>query len=245
MTSVHGPLAIFLRCAFLTATLVASCSFAGTPVSPKASVVVLSTLHQLHRQVSAYGFDVLQNLLYKLNPDILAVELRSDDLTTRRDQSIKQEYQESVFPFLKTFSGSVVTLEPEEPMYSQWVAAKRAALKALQVTSPQKDDAIAIFDDELYKYLLAKWTSPCDVNSAETDSLFEVSHRYQFAVYDPAFREFWEKWNQYALEKILAAARANPGKRIVVLMGAEHGYWLRHHLRQTTYVQLEPNCAFN
>ena len=37
---------------------------------------------------------------------------------------------------------------------------------------------------------------------------------------------------------VLQAAKENPGKRIVVIVGSEHGYWLRGHLAQAGGVQL-------
>lgn len=49
----------------------------------------------------------------------------------------------------------------------------------------------------------------------------------QMAVLEPAFPGV-----------VLQAAKENPGKRIVVIVGAEHGYWLRGHLARASGVQL-------
>ena len=218
---------------------------AAIETSSKATVTVLSTLHTFHARVPGYGFEVLKSLITKLNPDILAVELTEEDLATRRNQGVKQEYQYSVFPLLETFKGSVVTLEPEEPEYSQLVSQLRTAERELREKTPQKAEALGLYVDQLYGVLLEKWKSPCDVNSNATDSVFEVKHRYQDSLLGPTYRDSWERWNQHALDRVLAANRANPGKRIVILMGSEHGYWLRNHLQNEDSSVLLSNCVFD
>jgi hypothetical protein len=71
-----------------------------------------------------------------------------------------------------------------------------------------------------------------------TDSVLRAKHELQQALVGEGERTGWERWNRQFLGVILQAAKENPGKRIVVLVGAEHGYWLRGHLAQATGVQL-------
>lgn len=66
----------------------------------KTEVIVLATLHQFHDSVTGYDFGKLSEIIEALEPDVLAVELTPDDLTHRKTQKIKQEYQKSVFPLL-------------------------------------------------------------------------------------------------------------------------------------------------
>ena len=51
-------------------------------------------------------------------------------------------------------------------------------------------------------------------------------------------RAGWEAWNGEFLATIARAAQEHPGKRIVVLVGAEHGYWLRAALARTPGLRL-------
>ena len=76
------------------------------------------------------------------------------------------------------------------------------------------------------------------MNSVWTDDLFAVKHAFQEKLYGPKEVEGWEGWNQHFLERIMEAVKANPGKRIVVTVGAEHGYWLRGRLRRESGVKL-------
>jgi hypothetical protein len=85
----------------------------------QTEVIVLSTLHQLHGETEGYSYEDLSNLIERLNPDVLAVELTTKDLESRRDQSVKQEYQESVFPLLEKHNYIVVPLEPSPPLLGE------------------------------------------------------------------------------------------------------------------------------
>ncbi len=80
-----------------------------------SEVIVVSTLHQFHAQTDAYTFDDLAQLVEKLSPDVLTLELTQADVAERREQGVKQEYQRSIYPLLEGRSYPVVALEPDEP----------------------------------------------------------------------------------------------------------------------------------
>jgi hypothetical protein len=226
------------------------CTFTVLHAAPSESesesntIAVVSTLHQFHESVPGYGFDALRQIIETLRPDILAVELTAKALSERTDQAVKREYQAAVFPFLLQHRIQAVPLEPDEPRYSQLGALMRGAQTDLKETQPQMYAAFKLYVDELYAYLLGRWTSPCAVNSPETDALFAVKHRYQGALFGRNEQDGWEGWNQHALDQILKTVQSNRGKRIVVLIGAEHAYWFRSRLSQVSGLRLLPNCSF-
>jgi len=205
--------------------------------SKPAEVIVLSTLHQFHGQIPEYSFDDLSEIIEHLRPDILAVELTANDLESRRDQSVKQEYQRSVFPLLDKHHYEVVPLEPPQPLFGELVGLIREASNQLSEQNPAAAEAFGMYTESLYEMLTKRWTSPGEVNSAMTDILFESKHRFQNALFGSAEVRGWELWNQHFLQQILAAADANPGRRILVVVGVEHSYWLRARL-ETSYLTL-------
>ena len=211
----------------------------------QTEVIVLSTLHQLHGEVSGYSYDDLSALIEMLEPDLLAVELTAQDLESRRAQRVKQEYQESVFPLLDKHNYEVIPLEPAQPLYDEIVGLIRAAHNELNSNSPQLAEAFNIYSGVLYEMLREDWTSPRAVNSRETDRLFESKHRFQSEIFGPKEKEGWARWNQHFLDQIVAAATRNPGKRLVVLVGAEHSYWLREHLRAHELLLLDTEALLD
>lgn len=203
-----------------------------------AEVVVLSTLHQLHPQVPGYGFDDLSRIIERLAPDVLAVELTAEDLAERKEQRAKQEYPRSVYPLLERHDYQLVPLEPSEPLFSEMVRPNLESSKAFTERTPETARAFGAHSKAVFDYLMRYWDSPAAVNSSTTDALFEVKHTFQDAVMPPEQAAGWEAWNQHFLERIVEAAQAHPGRRIVVLVGAEHGYWLRQRLRNQPQVDL-------
>jgi hypothetical protein len=195
--------------------------------SRPAEVVVLCALHQLHEEVAYYTYADLSAEIERLHPDVLAVELTPADLKARTEQKNKREYQNSVYPLLQRHNWTAVALEPEDPRRSELIGLMRGAEESLQQASPQKNEAFETYVDLLFKYLLSAWHSPADVNALWTDHLFAVKHQFQNNLYGTKEEQGWEGWNQHFLAQIVDAAKQNPGKRIVVVVGAEHGYWLR------------------
>jgi len=101
-----------------------------------AKVIVLSTLHQLHAQTDGYSFSDLADVIERLHPDILAVELTATDLESRREQPTKQEYHRSVFPLLDKHDYIVIPLEPPQPLYDELVSLFRQAQQELSEQNP-------------------------------------------------------------------------------------------------------------
>ena len=200
---------------------------------------MLSTLHQLHAQTDGYSFEDLSEVIEQLQPDILAVELTATDLESRRDQPTKQEYQRSVFPLLDKHDYDVVPLEPPQPLYDELVSLFRQAQKDMSEQNPVGAESFGLYTDSLFGYLGELWVSPAAVNSQATDILFESKHRFQSALFGPVDAHAWEGWNQHFLQQILRTANANPDKRILVLVGAEHAYWLRAHLANSEIILLD------
>jgi pheromone shutdown protein TraB len=198
-----------------------------------AEVVVLSTLHQMHENVERYSFDDLAIVIEQLHPDILAVELTPADLEGRREQRVKQEYQRSVFPLVDKHNYDVIALEPSQPRFDEIVQLFRQAQQTLSEEQPEQAELFGLYVTSLYNFLNDYWKSPETVNSRVTDMFFDAKHRFQNTVFGPQEAQAWEAWNQYFLSQIVNKAKASPNKRIVVLVGAEHSYWLRAHLEDS------------
>lgn len=65
-----------------------------------------------------------------------------------------------------------------------------------------------------------------------------AKHDMQMALVGEGEVTGWRAWNTYFMEQVLFAAKANPDKRIVVLVGVEHGYWLRRELAGRDEIEL-------
>ena len=234
-----------LRRFFLLAILASSILTAWT-VCPaqRAEVVVLSTLHQFHQTNKGYSFSELSRIIERVKPDILAVELTPDAAKYRTEQKTKLEYPNSVFALIDKHRYTVVAMEPAEPEYSRLIGILRESNAEIGKNYPQKQEAFNIYSDRLYKYLFAKWTNARNVNSPKTDALFEVKHDFQNALFGEREEMVWNSWNSHFLKQILAAASNHRGRRILVLVGVEHAYWLRDRLRGSNEIRYRDVLEF-
>jgi hypothetical protein len=211
-------------------TLTLASGRAGTPLA--SEVVVLCALHQMHEKAAFYSYADLSAAIERLQPDILAVELTEADLKEKVEQKNKREYQNSVYPLLRRHPWIAVPLEPSEPRRSELIGLMRQAEESLRQSAPQKDEGFDTYTDTLFRYLFSEWHSAVDVNASWTDRLLAVKHQFQSAIYGPNEDAGWEGWNQHFLQEI-----------VVVIVGVEHGYWLRGHLRGQAGVDLQDTEA--
>jgi hypothetical protein len=204
----------------------------------KAKILIIGTLHQYHAQMDYYSFETLARIIEKQKPDILAVELTPADLQSRREQKIKQEYARSVFPVADKNKYLLVPLEPAEPKFTEIVSLVRDSEKSLREKSPEKAEAFSLYNKGLFDYLFKHWKSPADVNSSQTDVLLEIKHNFQNDLFGEKQERGWEMWNRHFLETILSTAQKYPGKKIAVIVGVEHAYWLKKHLAANKEIDL-------
>ena len=208
----------------------------GAAAAPRCEVVVLSTLHQHHARVPGYDNAELARIVEWLQPDVLALELDERDIAGRVPQNVKQEYQNSIYPLLDRLCCVTLPLEPPRPH-----PMRDRAQQAQADFRPETHAAAAFFATyigELISHLLESWQCAADVNSAQTDAMLAVKHRFQNAIAPANHAASWEEWNQFFLERIVQAVRSSPGKRVVATVGVEHAYWLRARLSREWGVEL-------
>ncbi len=208
-----------------------------------AQVVVLATLHRMHETVPAYSYARLGQLIEQLKPDVLCVEVQPGDLVARPEESTKREYPKVIYPLIDRHHYRVYAMEPAEPVYSDIIKPYAAGGQAFQGAEPSSAEAFGHYSEGLYAGLVAYWTTPARINDAITDAQFQAKHALQQALIGPAEHTGWQRWNHQFLATVVRAARENPGKRIVVTVGVEHGYWLRAHLAEVPGVKLLDTAA--
>lgn len=211
--------------------------------APKAEVAVLSTLHRVHADVPAYDFDALRGAIVELSPDVLCLEVDPTDLETRPDESVKVEYPRVVYPLLDERDYGRCALEPMPKAAAKIIQPYVAASRKFSAERREADAAFEAYNEAMYGVLKTLWQTPADVNSRVTDQVLGAKHALQIELIGEGEAAGWRAWNEHFLRQILRAAKDNPGKRIVVLVGVEHGYWLRGALANQKDVRLLDTAA--
>ena len=224
--------------ALLTMTVAGGSPRSGQASDSLAEVVVLATLHQSHDRVDGYGFSDLSQLISDIAPDVIAVELTGADIESRCEQAVKQEYERSVFPLLADYFFRLVPLEPDEPEFSDLVGKNRHSIEVVSQSDAEKHEAFGNYVADLYSLLFEVWDSPLAVNSSYTDAVFRAKHAVQDVVYGTEQAEAWERWNSHFASVVLSTVRDGHSRRLLVLVGVEHAYWLRERLEREPALRL-------
>jgi len=212
---------------------------AATP----AEVAVLATLHRMHDQVPAYSGPVLAQSIARLDPQVLCIEVHPDRYAQRAPESHKVEYPQTIYPLIDAGQYKVYPMEPGSPLYEQIGGAYMASWQAFVQGQPEASAAFSAYTSATYEALLRYWTSAARVNDVVTDQQMRAKHALQEALAGEGERAGWQAWNQHFLEVVVRAAQEDPGQRIVVLVGAEHGYWLRERLAGQPGIHLLDTAA--
>jgi hypothetical protein len=200
-------------------------------------IILVATLHQMHTQVPGYGFNELSDLITRLNPAALLVELQQSEVSDfpKSVRGSKVEYNEAIMPLAIKLKIPTIPLEPSGKERDEILKVYEAAWKNAE--SNPNYAAFSKYTDLLISQLLKYWKNSLDVNSDVTVESFRLKHAYQqelLSVDTPS----WEQWNECFLRSILSAAETHKGKRLVVTVGAEHVYWLKDRLLKQNKIQL-------
>lgn len=215
---------------FPTLLLFAAAAAAAPAHSAPTEVAVLSTLHGLHAEVAGYGDAELEQAIRLLAPDVLCLEVSPEALAERRDEAVKVEYPRVVYPMLAREDYATCALEPSREAAQAIIGPYLEANRAFEAASPDARQALSDYSNAMYALLKRHWRDPASVNDATTDAAMQGKHALQEAMIGPGEAAGWAAWNRHFSDRVREAAARHPGRRIVVLVGAEHGYWLRRDL---------------
>jgi hypothetical protein len=227
------------RTLFLSAvaTLIMATAFS------QSKVYIIPVLHGMHQTNPQYTYDSIQAMVRRLNPDVIAVEIRAEDIGTDTAY-LKQNYPYEMwmmpywFPAVAIagfdWLGQELEGKPIPPRY--WKDHSR--IKALQrlldtdTVYTNKLAACRLYEEERLRiletaslktilqsndYILIKEYYNC-LNQQLRGSDYEELPR------------FYNERNRHIQQNVQELARRHAGKTIVVLTGDDHYPYLREYL---------------
>jgi tetratricopeptide (TPR) repeat protein len=217
-------------------------AFPAQPV--KTSVLVIGTIHGNHETSSTYTYQDLVNILAAYAPDAICVEIRPEDF--RRKTYLREM-------MLATIYG----LEQGLKVYPiDWWGARddRAARDAFMKTPEYKEklkkeealvaaNKVMVEFDKKYGGLDKLWDENKlgheFFNGEEYNRYIEEMYSVSMAVYDDGPMNLsYRPRNDKMMELIRKALDENPGRRVVVLTGAEHKHYFDRALKPMPGVTL-------
>ncbi len=228
--------------AALLALAVASCATV-TRQTQTTTVLVVPSMHGLHASSPKYGFDTLYALVAGFDPDVVGVEIRPDDIDAP-DQYLKKNYPPEMIALRDKYPQRVTGFDWLGPELSGrsipdgwWKngsrikALERQAEKDPSMQSPQAD---AVAEQE---QAILKDATPASLADGRYYRLVMANRALKAKLAgDGPYRElvqFTAERDRRIDRNMISIVRANPGKRIVFVMGADHFGYALDALRAT------------
>ena len=203
--------------------------------SGKTEVVIVGTDHLITDMQNGYTPGHLRAMLAKIKPDIIAIEA-----ATNVDNPMETAPYECIHvtrPWANQNKVPVVAVGLLEPEYQQQVSAmlqefknkgKEAQYTAVEQRL-QQDGAIVGADCE-------------SMNGTRYQKIWRDYHTQIHQLHGGATP--WESWNAKVVHKIRKLCQDNPGKRIAVVFGATHSYFLNDYLSDGDDISVVSTNAF-
>lgn len=209
-----------------------------TTGSGKTQVFVVSTLYKRHESVPAYDLETLRKVILAIKPDVFVLDVTPDELKNEKVWPGKIEYPGVIFPLMKELKVRAYGSEPKEPLFSELSGAATRAHKQLEETNPQAFQAMGRHRQATYDGLKIIWKSPADVNSAMTDTIIAGMMALEERIISEVAMSSQRRWDEHHVERILDAAKQNPGKRILVLVGIQSRCSINDQLKRNSQIDL-------
>ncbi|MBB6427509.1 hypothetical protein [Sphingopyxis sp. JAI128] len=201
----------------ILAAIVRPASAAPPPAPPKDAVLVVGALHDLHPREPAFGYDDLGAAIRAFAPDVLVLEVRADELAGRTATPGRPEYPAVIWPLLAAMEVETVAMEPDGALFGAISGEAGAAFDAMRRRDPGGAAALSRLAADVDAFLLAYWQGAAQVQDATTAALADGVQSARFALAGPAFAQAQARWDDFMTGRALAAVRAHPGKRVMVI----------------------------
>jgi len=190
---------------------------------PPTRVAVLGTLAEFHRRPIPFDLPALVQLVAALNPDLLCLDMAPAQWQQRDFEGLPPEYVEGLIPLADQTDIVVVPIGgarlPVEPTAlgrrGQLIALLRGWLTAIQRTAPD----------------------PTDVNQGWRHDLSNLLYHLIDRLVGGQVEQQWRTHRHHLAQQVLALARRDPGRRILVVVNVRHCHHLRPALR--AYAEVE------
>jgi len=191
----------------------------------KTTVGLYSSVHNPEfLEKRDWNEDMIRRLFTDFNPDIICGEVRPEDYIKTEGYRGPGEYRRFIFNLCSDYNIAFCPCDSFDEL-------TLSANEDFDETAPR-------WTDIMERYMTAGYSSTLPFNSDKFNDIVREKQNYQKAVSPDAHEIVWERRNRNIADNILKVIQDNPGKRILVVFGAEHTYWLKEELGKQDNVNL-------
>jgi len=189
----------------------------------RTPVAVLGTLAEFHHDPIPYDLAALVRLVRDLRPDLLCLDMTSDQWRRREFGDLPPEYRDALLPLAQQTDIVVVPIAgdrpPVEPTARGWrgrlIAQLRRVLAFVQRTAP----------------------GPTALNDGPRHHVADLLYSMIAWLGGPDTVRAWRTHTDHLVQQVLDVARRDPGRRILVVVNLRHCHHIRPALRRLTEIR--------
>ncbi len=195
-------------------------------VAAQTPVAVLGTLAEFHHDPIPYDLNALVRLVGRLRPDLLCLDMTPEQWRRGDFGDLPPEYREVLLPLARGTDIVVVPIAgdrpPAEPWAQGWrgwlIALLRGALGFIQRTAP----------------------GPTALNNGPLHHVADLLYGLMARLGGPATVQAWRAHTGHLVQQVLAVARRDPGRRVLVVVNLRHCHHIRPALRRYPEIREVP-----
>lgn len=224
--------------------LVCMLAFAAIATAQQKNTVILPTLHALHRVAPRYTYDSLKAAITWLQPEVIAVEIRPEDIDKDSDY-LKKNYPYEAwmmrywFPQAKLVGfdwlGEDIEGKPIPDGYWEGPTSVKQWEKELAADTLYSKRAERCQVYSLQRVNMLVKSSLADILDNDNDAILQQEHYNCLSMQlrgSPHYRimQFYDKRNSKMQENLKQQLASFAGRRVVIVTGDEHYPFLKKRL---------------
>lgn len=228
----------------LSVTLLAGCGSTKSDTTAGA-VYFIPTLHNFHKINNQYNYDSLRTVISRFDPDIIAVEIRPEDIAAdtlylKNNYPLEMRQMKYWFPDVKIVGfdwlGEDLEGKPVPEAYWKNISQIKKLERELSADSLMQLRLKPCYIRRSEREKLLAGSSLTELlKSADAEIVREQYDCYDKAVHDTRYQElsdFFQKRNSRILVNINKIISENAGKRILIVTGDDHYVALKDSVRK-------------
>lgn len=217
-------------------------SFGVNATQTKTNVLVLGTIHRMHKNNQNYSYEDIVRVISTFNPDVICVEIRPIDFR------ISSDYPKEMI------LGTVYALKHNKKAYPiDWWNSDDRKLREKLIKEPEYiekqklEDSLMLKNEKIQTFYTKYnniWENAAKFkhefwNEDEYNSVVREEYKISMQVFgDSPFNLHYKTRNENMLKLIENAIKENRNKKIIVLTGAEHKHFFDDSLSKRNDINL-------
>ena len=213
----------------------------------QTEVILMGTMHLPPSDFPEYARK-LGEIIEEIAPDTICSELSPEQLAGTQTCNSKPEQRDVVIPTAKRLGIPIIPIQPATEVAVDWENRYKDAEKELKARETGRNfhdlsSSLAMEEARLWREFMT---------SADCIENVQVNEYHVFPQARDMIEEKWApqlarvltEWNEYFLSSIIATVEADPGRRILVIVGLWHKYWLWNKLVERDDIRVQNLHSF-